>query len=504
MSNGDKHSPLNLPAIRYEKPEDVVARAKAAIGVSMLNMDKSEGHWRLNPDNKGAVGQILEESWFRYAPNGSPTADFAEFGLELKSFAYLVNKKGEKVAKERLSGNIIDYMEDYKNGFYESSFLKKCRRMVLMTYEYRPHPADVVISGAARFDLPPDLLQDLEKDYYCIIDKIKDGKAHEIHGSDTDFLEAMTKGSTAAGSMRKQPFSPELAKQRAFALKTNVVTRIIQDVIFAEHILPDSSASDGPVPVEAPVSGLNVEKSATTVSDSEVLHPAAVATAVYTNAEFEESLLARVAPYVGLTRSRLIRELKLESSSAAKSINELIFNRMLGVRKASKTSEFLSRRYLPKTIRINKKGGITESMVFRSFDFRSVARGEWENSMFCRELTSRFVFPIFEEQNNGDYIFRGIYFWSMPRQDLLEAQRVWELTKDLLNNGLEIWDDGNITRNNLPAMKDSPIAHVRPHTQHKTDVCVVPDGSGRVLTKQAFWLRNIYVLKQVKSLMGRA
>ena len=464
MANKSKHNPPQLPPIKYSCANDVVNRAKEAIGLSMLQIDKSEGHWRLNPNNKGAVGQILEESWFRYAPNGNPTADFEEFGLELKSFAYLVNRKGEKVAKERLCGNVIDYMEDYKHGFYESSFLKKCRALVLMTYEYKSNPAAVVISGAGRFDLPTDLLQDLEQDYYVIIGKIQRGQAHDIHGGDTEFLEAMTKGDTAEDK-RRQPFSSIMAPQRAFALKAKVVTRIIQEVIFAEHLLP----RDNP----------RIE---------------------WTDEKFEQELSSRVAPYVGMCRGDLILRLGLQESANAKHINELIFNRMLGVKKASRTFEFMSRHYLPKTIRLNRRGGITDSMVFRPFNFRSVALGEWEKSVFYGEITSRFVFPVFKEEHNGEYRFLGVYFWSMPKADIEEARKVWEMTKRLLNGGLRIWDEGGRTKNNLPSKSDNRVAHVRPHTQLKRNVDILPDGSGRVLTKQSFWLNNTYVVGQLKKI----
>ena len=58
--------------------------------------------------------------------------------------------------------------------------------------------------GQHLFDLAisKDLKQ-IEKDYYFIIDKIKQGKAHELSEADTMYLGACTKG-TDSNDLRKQ------------------------------------------------------------------------------------------------------------------------------------------------------------------------------------------------------------------------------------------------------------------------------------------------------------
>ena len=64
-----------------------------------------------------------------------------------------------------------------------------------------------------------DFIQ-FEKDWNLIVNKIKGGKAHELSESDTVYLGACTAGATRDSSQRTQPFSNEMAMQRAFSFKT--------------------------------------------------------------------------------------------------------------------------------------------------------------------------------------------------------------------------------------------------------------------------------------------
>ncbi len=66
------------------------------------------------------------------------------------------------------------------------------------------------------------------EDWNKIVNKIMDGKAHELSESDTKYLGACTKGSTKVASMKSQPFSNKLAMQRAFSLKTQYMSILLE------------------------------------------------------------------------------------------------------------------------------------------------------------------------------------------------------------------------------------------------------------------------------------
>lgn len=88
----------------YNTKEAVLRRAQEAIGIPMRDIDKT-GRIKTG---KGAIGTVLEESWFGYTPNSEAEPDFPEAGVELKATPYIRNKNGIR-AKERLVCNIINY-----------------------------------------------------------------------------------------------------------------------------------------------------------------------------------------------------------------------------------------------------------------------------------------------------------------------------------------------------------------------------------------------------------
>lgn len=121
-----------MKGTKYQTTEEVLHHAQEAIGKPLKEIDQTG---RL-ATGKGSVGTVIEESWFGYQPNSESEPDFPEAGVELKVFPFIIGRKGLR-AKERLVCNIIDYMEEYKRSFPESSFWHKCQTMLLMPYEYQ-------------------------------------------------------------------------------------------------------------------------------------------------------------------------------------------------------------------------------------------------------------------------------------------------------------------------------------------------------------------------------
>ena len=87
----------------YKTKEAVLRRAQAAVGIPMAEIDKT-GRIKTG---KGAIGTVLEESWFGYSPNSDSEPDFPEAGVELKATPCLRTNAGIR-AQERLVCNIIN------------------------------------------------------------------------------------------------------------------------------------------------------------------------------------------------------------------------------------------------------------------------------------------------------------------------------------------------------------------------------------------------------------
>ncbi len=448
-----------MEGTHYRTKEDVLRRAQEAIGIPMGEIDKTG---RITT-GKGAIGTVLEESWFGYTPNNEAEPDFPEAKVELKATPYIRNRAGIR-AKERLVCNIINYMTEYRKTFYTSDFWHKCETILIMSYEYKKEipKFDYVIDAAVLFSFPTEDLVIIEKDWEKIIGKIRAGEAHLITEGDTLYLAACTKGATAA-SVRQQPFNSIPAKQRAYSLKSSYMTRILNKYIFGadedEHIVKDWR---------------------------ELQHTG-----------FEDYIIQKLRPFYGKTQKELMEIHSI--SSTAKNVNEVILSKMLGVSgKIAYTNEFQNANIIPKTIRIQKNGHIKESMSFPTFKFLEIIKETWESSELRNYLEpAKFLFVIFKENSTGEYVFERTMFWNIPAVDLAEVQKVWERTVQIIREGVQLYFDGRVMRNNLPKQSENPVAHVRPHAKNMEDTYPLPDG--RRMPKQCFWLNRSYIEKVVKA-----
>lgn len=449
--------PKNKKISEYKTKRDVLERAQQAIGIPLRDIDKTG---RI-ATGKGALGSIIEESWFGYSINSKSRPDFEEAAVELKVAPYVYKGKGLR-AKERLVCNIINYMEEYKKTFYTSSFWEKCNTILLMSYEHKDGvpKGDFTIDAAILFSFPEEDLIIIEQDWEHIVNKIRAGRAHEISEGDTLYLGACTKGANAS-SVRKQPFSSIPAKQRAYSLKQSYMTYILNSYVFGfkedERVIKDSSSLK--------------------------------------TTSFEEIIIRTVQPYIGKTQRELISMFSIDSS--AKNINELILAKILGVKgRISKTAEFQKAGIVPKTIRINHNGSITESMSFPIFEFKKIIQEEWETSEFKDYLEqTKFLFVVFKFDSSGELIFDKLLFWNIPEKDLHEVGVVWQRTVDIIKTGVILREKKGRITNNFPKKGENRVAHVRPHAKDSSDTLELPDG--RMMPKQCFWLNNSYIKEQI-------
>lgn len=215
----------------YETKEEVLVRAKEAVGIRFGDLMKSKRRGTDAAD-KGSLGNLIQECHFGYAVNSRSEADFVEAGVELKVTPYKRVKNGIS-AKERLVLNIIDYMSEYKNTFETSSFWTKNHTMQLMFYEYVPGvPKEQwYVSHVYLWEMQKEpYLDQFRKDWHCIREMIEFGRAHELSEGMTMYLGACTKGANSK-SIRRQPFAEQYAKQRAYSIKGTFMTKMVNEVI---------------------------------------------------------------------------------------------------------------------------------------------------------------------------------------------------------------------------------------------------------------------------------
>lgn len=442
----------------YQSKEALLRRAQEAIDIPLGEIDKT-GRLRTG---KGAIGTVLEESWFGYSPNSESEPDFPEAGVELKVTPYVRGANGIR-AKERLVCNIINYMQEYDKTFETSSFWHKCNTMLLLSYEhlYDKPKSEFKIDAAILFSFPEEDLLIIEHDWETIINKVRNGKAHEISEGDTLYLAACTKGVNAS-SVRPQPFSDVPAKQRAYSLKSSYMTQVLNKYIFGN------------------------EESPKIIRHWSFLQ----------HCSFEDYIIQKVSESYGKTQQELKDFFGVDSN--AKSLNEILLAKMLNVSgRIAYTEEFQKAGIVPKTIRVQYNGKIKESMSFPTFDFIELSNEEvWEDSELYNYLApTKFMFVIFQQRADGEYVFERVMFWNIPNDDLEEVHIVWQRARDTVRNGVQLIQTPSGVSNDLPKQSQNRVSHVRPHGKNASDKLPLPDG--RMMTKQCFWLNNTYIKEQI-------
>lgn len=447
---------------RYNSKEELLKKSKEAINIPFGKIDTTG---RLGTaKNKGNVGQMFEECWFERKVNSRAEADFKELGVELKVTPCVKNNSNKYVAKERLVLNIIDYMTEANKSFEDSSFWHKNKTLLLMYYEYfKDVPVtDFKILETLLYEYPEKDLIVIKQDWEKIINKIKDGKAHELSEGDTLYLGACRKGAGGEKDLRPQPYNSIKANQRAYSLKQSYMTYILNNYVLNQKV--EESIIDNESQLE--------------------------------QQGFENYIINKIKPFFGKSQKELIQQFDLNPQM--KNVNERIIASILGIKgNIAATEEFRKANIVPKTIRINygdKK--IKESMSFPTFKFTEIIKEDWEESFMYNLFSStKFMFIIFKFDKNQNLYLDNIKFWNMPNGDIEEVHKVWSETVRVIKEGVVIISKNGCNYNNLPGQSFNRVSHVRPHGQNRNDCYELPDG--RKMTKQCFWLSNKYILEQI-------
>lgn len=415
-----------------------------------------------NKKRKGGLGEIIEERFFHYKCNNDSRPDFYKAGVELKVTPYKINKNGSVAAKERLIITMIDYFSVVNEKFESSHLWSKAKLILLIYYLYQPgleSRLDYKIGYAKLFTPPEQDIKIIKHDFEVIVEKIIEGKAHELSEGDTLYLGAAPKAATSK-DRRKQPFNSEMAKPRAFAFKNSYMTYVLNN-----YIIPGKSTYEPIIKNE--------------VHDF-----------------FEDYVVKKINSYKDYTVAELCKMYNIKFQNKPKNLEAMLAYRILGI-KGNHAEEFEKANIVVKTIRIGHNNKIKESMSFPTFKFKDLVKEEWETSTFGTYLSeTRFLFVIYKFDKEDTLYLKGCQFWNIPYKDLNEeVQKVWNKTKQVLIDGLQVTRKNKKNYNNFPSSSENPVCHVRPHAQNANDTYELPDG--RLYPKQCFWLNNNYILSQL-------
>lgn len=432
--------------------------------------------------DKGDFGKLVEKLHFLYNPNSNAEPDFPLAGLEVKTAPLKKVKKGW-VSKERLVFNIINYEEEYKYSFHNSSFWRKNQHLLLMFYLHEAGMlnVDYPFNTIRLWRFPAADLKIIKDDWEKIVAKIREGRAHELSEGDTLYLGACTKGASK-DSLRSQPFSKQPAMQRAFSLKSRYLNFILdQTRAGVEHTIDEAEY----MRILTEGDGVVKKHQAYQPSLFDEVEPVVKSLDDYAKGQtFEGLVIERFQAYFGQSESELARVLDLDASSA-KSRCYLIAKGILGVSKR-KIEEFEKGDVVMKTIRLEHSGALRESMSFAQIQFKEIIHETWDESYWYNTLNKRFFFVIFKRDAYQVLRLHNALFWTMPPHDLEVARQFWEDTKAKIHA-----EDYN----HFIRISDDVICHVRPKGADSHDLMETP--AGRMEKKRCYWLNASYIKQQL-------
>lgn len=418
---------------------------------------------------KGNFGQVLEKFYFGYEPNSTAEADFAQIGMELKSSPLKRLKNDEFRSKERLVLNIINYVNVVNQNFENSDFYKKNSSILLIFYLHNAgyDILDYLIKLVDEWSFSLTDLEVIKKDWELISKKIAAGKAHELSEGDTFYLGACTKGANAL-STRKQPFSEIPAKQRAYSFKQGYVNHIISS------ISNEKTGVYGKL-----IKSVDIAKKQT----------------------IAEVVISKFKPYYGKTIQQILKKTGLEINTNAKSFYANLTKAILGIELDKEIEEFEKAEIIVKTVRLKENNLPKEDISFPNFKYEEIVNEEWDDSNFKNILEHKFLFVFFQFENK-ELVLRKVKFWNMPYVDILEAEKVWEETKNIVSKGKIVREvkDG-IRYTNFPNKSFNSVSHVRPHATNAADTFPLPSKDkltkAKEYTKHCFWLNASYVKDEI-------
>ena len=472
--------------------EDILEQALKLENTTLRKYYGADSHHaleelRINPRNKGKLGNLIEVLHFGLALNSRPGPDFISAGIELKTTGLEKLKKGELVAKERLPLGMIDYMsfEDEAMWDFEAAgVLQKCEVILLMIYLYESNVeiVDLLFKLIGLWEFPDIDLQIIRKDWEFIVEQIRQGKAHELSEGDTLYLGASTAGG-GHGYTRPQPFNPtEKAKPRKFSLKK----------AYLDHIVANLSKKRGKK------FGRIIKKPSLVKKESSL----------------EEIVVGKFKKFYGMSVEDIMQSLGVQLNTGTKHFASQLTKAVMNLELRQDIEEFDKAGIITKTVRLEPNDLSEQSISFPAFKYEELVKeDDWEESEFRNFLISKFMFAFFQydrpKRKNGKevkgrkLILKKVKFWNMPESDVDEAKEVWEKTVELVNGG-RIYKcskkrkDGKIIRYTyFPNKDENLIAHVRPHGSDSSDTYPLPVTdikSGKdEYTKHSFWLNNTYI-----------
>lgn len=438
--------------------------------------------------SKGIYGNLVEELFYGIKPNNSPEPDIPAAKVEIKTTPYRVNANGTISAKERLVLSMLNFHEENLDDFYQTHLWHKCQNILLLFYKNQKTRdiLKITTDKAFLFDWPEEDMPTILEDYKRITQKVLEGRAHELSESDGMYLSTCRKGAGKDKDRTTQPHGPELANRRAWSLKNSYMTTLLRTKVFSQE---------------------EQESIARAAQD--------------TSKPFTQIIEEKLLQYRGQSEKELCK--KFDVNYNAKGRNSTLVRKILGLSSdIDSTAEFKKANMNIRAIRVDKNGLPEEDSPFKNYIFNELLNEKnWEESHIYTEIFSKkFMFVVFRKTAPETYVLDYVKFWGFPESLEPELMRVWQETKDIIIQGIELTpkpygENGVRVFTNFPKSQMNKILFTKAHASKSyyelepgkfvgegklKDTDELPDG--RRITKHSFWLPKKFVQQILRGEWG--
>ena len=399
---------------------------------------------------KGLLGHVVETGFYKYPRNSNSKADFEELDIELKVTGYVKNKNGDRRAKERLVLSKINFNEIVNETFESSHVLGKCRKMLIIWYEYDPskEAKEFLITDYQLYDMSKDF-KIFSNDFEIIKNKVLDGRAHELSEGDTSYLGACTKARTSS-DRTTQPYSKVLPKPRAFSLKNSYMTGILRESVKQTKFLNFKASHENHLKTKTANNKNKIEthKQITLTQFTELQGKNKLDTHKQTTPhQFNESsendfktvleyVKNELKPYFGKTQIEILEEItgKRYNEKIPKNISKMISDELIGKDEdlPEKDDLFAKTSFIIKNLPIQENGKPRERMSFKTIslsDFKTDwGKSYWKN--YFEETT--LIVICYKEKNksrNGFRVLSDVKQITFNEDDLNSFEKTYNQIK---------------------------------------------------------------------------
>ena len=396
----------------YKSIEELMIQAKKLESKSLFDLYGDK--FNKNGLGKGDFGNKVEAIHYGIENNNRSGPDVENLGIEIKTNPLNLLKDGSFSPKESVSLGMINFTDLCNESFETSSYLQKNKKILYNMFHYIPGQ-DVFYNNVLLTDIitPSEAdLKVIKKDWEFIQHKAMNNKADELSQSDTNYLIAMTKGGKGQIPQRYGVNKIAKAKRRAFAYRGAYIRHLLSDYTLVkeqEKVYYKKKKTKPKFNLIGPNDDGDLELI--------VLH------------KFKEFIGKSdfdIAKSFNKVNNFILQEGKTNLNKSRWHYNTSLI--LTGAQKQNLSKhieEFAKSGLTVKTVRLNRDNRLCEQVSFKTQNLETLLAQEWEGSSLYEEMSCKFLWVVYKEDDNGVFRLFKTFFWKMPETDLDFLSNKW-------------------------------------------------------------------------------